>query len=126
MQTKAFFGRIFSFFTGHSRNLRDLAAEVAGRKLRGQHYAGARAVPIHQIRGSEGRYGDFDIDFNPLNSRTAGRWMSVAVAMSQGVTLPPVELIQVGEDYYVRDGHHRISVARAFGEKYIDAVVTVG
>ncbi len=125
MQTKAFFNKIASFLTGQSRNLFDLASEVSGRKILGQHYAGARTVPIHQIRGSEGRCGDFDIEFNPLNSRTAGRWMSVAVAFSQGVTLPPVELIQVDEVYFVRDGHHRISVARAFGEKYIDAVVTV-
>jgi hypothetical protein len=49
--------------------------------------------------------------------------MSIAIARSQGDTLPLVELIQLGEDYFVRDGHHRISVARAFNEEYIDAVV---
>ncbi len=125
MQTKAFFGKIASFLTGHSRNLLDLATEVTGRMIRGQYYAGAQTVPIHQIRGSENRFSDFDVDFNPMNSRTTGRWMRVAVARSQGVTLPPVELIQLGEDYFVRDGHHRISVAQAFGEKYVDAIVTV-
>ncbi len=124
MQTKAFFERIFSRLTGHSRKLLDMAAEVSGRKIRGRHYAGAKTVPINQIRGSEGRSGDFDIDFNPMNSRTAGRWLSVAVASSEGVILPPVELIQLGADYFVRDGHHRISVARALGEKFVDAVVT--
>ncbi len=124
MQTKAFFERIFSRLTGHSRKLLDMAAEVSGRKIRGRHYAGAKTVPINQIRGSEGRSGDFDIDFNPMNSRTAGRWLSVAVASSEGVILPPVKLIQLGADYFVRDGHHRISVARALGEKFVDAVVT--
>ena len=51
--------------------------------------------------------------------------MSIAIARSQGDTLPLVELIQLGEDYFVRDGHHRISAARAFSEEYIDAVVIV-
>ena len=51
--------------------------------------------------------------------------MSVAIARSRGDTLPLVELIQLGDDYFVRDGHHRISVARAFSEEYIDAVITV-
>jgi hypothetical protein len=49
--------------------------------------------------------------------------MSIAIARSQGDTLPLVELIQLGNDYFVRDGHHRISVARALGEEYIDAKV---
>jgi hypothetical protein len=42
-----------------------------------------------------------------------------------GDPLPPVELIQVGSVYFVRDGHHRISVARAMGQQEIEAVVTV-
>ena len=52
-----------------------------------------------------------------------GGRVNVAVARKTGVALPPVELIKVGEEYYVRDGHHRVSVAHAFGECYIDAVV---
>lgn len=82
-------------------------------------------MPTNRIKGSEGRSGDFDCDFNPMNTRTIDRWMSVAVARSSGDTLPLVELIQLGADYYVRDGHHRISVARALGEEYVDAMVIV-
>jgi hypothetical protein len=82
-------------------------------------------VQISKIKGSEGRSDDFDCDFNPIQTRTIHRWMSVATARYEGMSLPPVELIQVDEDYFVRDGHHRISVARAFGEVYIDAEVTV-
>lgn len=82
-------------------------------------------MPINRIKGSEGRSGDFDCDFNPMHTRTIDRWISVAVARSYGAILPAVELIQVGEDYFVRDGHHRISVARAFGEEYVDAKVVV-
>lgn len=125
MQNKALLGRVSSFLTGHSRKLLDLTTEVSGREIRSQHYAGFRTLPIDRIKGSEGRSGDFDCDFNPINTRTMDRWISVAVAHKNGLTLPPVELIQLGEDYFVRDGHHRISVARAFGEKYIDARVVV-
>jgi hypothetical protein len=52
-------------------------------------------------------------------------WLSVAVARQRGKSLPPVKLIQVGDVYYVQDGHHRISVARALGQRDIEAEVTV-
>lgn len=123
MQTKAFLRRIHALLTGRSRSLRDLVTEVSERKIRSQHYAGSRTVPINRIKGSEGRSEDFDLDFNPTSNRTAERWVSIAVARVCGDTLPLVELIQLGEDYFVRDGHHRVSVARAFSEEYIDAVV---
>ena len=125
MQTKAWLARISSFLAGQSRNLLDLSTEVSKSKIRSQYYAGTRTVPISWIKGSEGRSGDFDCDFNPRNTLTIARWMSVAVARSRGDTLPLVELIQLGGDYFVRDGHHRISVARALGEEYIDAKVIV-
>jgi len=49
----------------------------------------------------------------------------VADALDEGLVLPPVQLIQVGADYYVRDGHHRVSVTRALGLDVIEAEVTV-
>jgi hypothetical protein len=125
MQNKAFSGKLFSFLTGRSTNLLDLTTEISERRIRNQHDAGSRTVAINRINGSEGRTGDFDRDFNPLHTRTRDRWMSIAIARSQGNTLPSVELIQLGDGYFVRDGHHRISVARAFGEEYIDARVIV-
>jgi hypothetical protein len=125
MLNKAFLGKTFSLLTGRSRTLLDLTAEVSKRKILRQHYAGSRTVPINKIKGSEGRSNDFDCDFNPLHTRTRERWMSVALARSLGFTLPLVELIQLGNDYFVRDGHHRISVARAFGEEFVDAKIIV-
>jgi hypothetical protein len=80
-------------------------------------------VPVRQIAGSEDRTGDFDADFHPLQWNSRDRWMSVFVAWRRGASLPPVDLMRVGDMYYVRDGHHRISVARALGQEYIDAVV---
>ena len=125
MHTKALLGGIAALLTGHSNSLLDLGREVSGRRIRSQHFAGSRTVPINQIKGSEGRSGDFDSAFNPMHTRTMDRWMSVALARSFGDTLPLIELIHVGDHYYVRDGHHRISVARALGEDYIDAKVTI-
>jgi hypothetical protein len=87
--------------------------------------AGIRTVPISKIRGSEGRSEDFDREFHPLRLHNQGRWLSVATARQRGVVLPPVELIQIGDIYFVRDGHHRISVAKAFGQEEIEAEVTV-
>jgi hypothetical protein len=90
-----------------------------------QHYAGVHTVSINQIRGSESRGEDFDHDFNPRHKRSASRWIGVYAAWQEGVPLPPVELVQIGDSYFVRDGHHRISVARSLGMDYIDAEVTV-
>jgi hypothetical protein len=118
-------GQIRSALRRRSRRLLDLSAVEAARTVRGRRHVGARSVSLDQIRGSEGRCDDFDQDFAPLQEHNKGRWSSVAVARLMNVTLPPVELIQVGEVYFVRDGHHRVSVARALGEKEIDAVVTV-
>ena len=125
MQNKAFLAKICAFLSQRSRSLLDLTTEVSERRIIKQHYAGVRTVPLNRIKGSESRSGDFDCDFNPMHARTRDRWMSIAIARSQGDTLPLVELIQLGEDYFVRDGHHRISVARAFSEEYIDAVIIV-
>lgn len=84
-----------------------------------------RLVSLSAIRGSEGRSTDFDADFNPLQEHTRERWISVASAMQTGVALPPVKLVQVGAVYYVRDGHHRISVAKQRGQTEIEAEVSV-
>jgi len=99
--------------------------ELPGLNARAQHYGGLRAVLIEKICGSLGRTGDFDCDFNPLDGRLRERWQSVAIAHLHNSGLSPVELIQVGECYFVRDGHHRISVARALGQCAIDAEVTI-
>jgi hypothetical protein len=110
---------------GQPRHLADLGALRKRATLRGCHAAGVQAVPLSRITGSEGRHGDFDRWFAPLNPALKNRWQSVATARYQGVTLPLVELIRVGESYFVRDGHHRLSVARALGEEEIEALVTV-
>jgi len=81
-------------------------------------------VSVRDIRGSEGRCGDFDADFHPLQGRTRNRWVGIAAAREMGTPMPPVKLIRIGDLYFVRDGHHRISVARAMGQEAIEAEVT--
>ncbi len=85
------------------------------------HDGGLHTVSIRQIRGSENGGLDFDADFHPLRRRTHERWLSIATARLYGATRPPIELIQIGDSFCVRDGHHRISVARALGEEFIEA-----
>ena len=120
-RVQAWLGQVWAMLTGRSDRLLHLGAVQASRC----HYAGTRAVPIRQIRGSEGRCEDFDAGLRPTQAHSQSRWLSVATARLKKVTLPPVELVQVGDIYFIRDGHHRISVASALGEEHIDAEVTV-
>lgn len=95
----------------------DRAANGNGRD------GGLQTVAIRDIRGSEGRTNDFDRFFHPLTERSRDRWLRVLSAFEDGLALPPVELVRVGREYYVRDGHHRISVAAALGQVEIEAHV---
>jgi len=117
--------RLWKSLVCGGNRLRELEETLRTGKLKSRHAAGLRNVPIARIRGSEGRSRDFDADFLPTHSRTEGRWVNIAKAQMLDTALPPVELIQVGDDYYVRDGHHRISVAKALGQLEIEAEVTV-
>jgi hypothetical protein len=116
-------GQTWAALTRHQRHLAELKA-TSGAKRPGGRYAGVNTVPVNAIRGSEGRTRDFDADFNPLTDNIQDRWVSIYTAQKRGAALPPVELIRVAETYFVRDGHHRVSVARAMGQEYIEAVVT--
>ncbi len=84
---------------------------------------GIQTVPIEKIVGSVGRYHDFDDAFLPRNSHLTDRWARVNRAYNADVYLPPIKLYQVGEVYFVIDGHHRVSVARQHDVAYIDADV---
>ena len=117
--------RLWSALRGRPSYLLDLEAVASSSTIRARHATGLQIVPIRQILGSEGRGELFDAGFHPVRTHTELRWRHVARAGLAGITLPPVELIRIGDAYFVRDGHHRISVARAFGQKDIDAVVTV-
>jgi hypothetical protein len=109
----------------HAAYLSGLATDMAGKTAVIDHHERGQAILLERVHGSESRSRDFDRDFNPLQTHTRQRWVNVAKAWLEDIPLPAVELIQLGDTYYVRDGHHRISVAKALGQTYIDAEVTV-
>lgn len=113
-------------FTGKSLDL--LSFDEVRHKLRATNVAerGLQDVPIDAIVGSAGRYGDFTRTFLPRESVDQQRWARVKQVTSDlsAASLPPVELYKIGAVYFVRDGHHRISVARRLGAETIPAYVT--
>ncbi len=86
--------------------------------------AGQAVVLLDAIVGTVDRGREFDRRFRPTSGRVRSRWEHIAAAMRRGESLPPVDLLRIGEIYFVRDGHHRVSVARALGHADIDAYVT--
>lgn len=92
-------------------------------RLNIEQYRGLRDVPLDQIVGSVGRYNEFSRRFLPMRERTQERWSRVyAQAISQE-GLPPIEVYKIDDMYFVRDGNHRVSVARELGAKSIQAEV---
>lgn len=91
-----------------------------------ESYRGLQTVPIHAIVGSMDRFHDFDRAFLPRQRFTAGRWQNVDRAYYQDKHLPAIQLYKVGDVYFVKDGNHRVSVAREKGQEFIDAEVIEG
>ncbi|MGH2532136.1 MAG: hypothetical protein ACRDJW_07480 [Thermomicrobiales bacterium] len=89
----------------------------------GESYRGYQTVPVAKIVGSVDRFHDFDREFLPRHNYTRGRWQNVDRAYYQDVRLPPIQLYKVGEVYFVKDGNHRVSVARERGVEFIDGEV---
>jgi hypothetical protein len=86
--------------------------------------AGRQVVPLDAIVGTVDRLQGFDRHFRPTTPQVRARWERIAAAMRRGEAMPPVDLYRVGEVYFVKDGHHRVSVARALGLHDIEARVT--
>lgn len=91
--------------------------------ISGQSYKGMQEVPVASILGSVDRYHDFDRAFLPTQTQTRPRWESIDRATLTDVVLPPVQLYKVGEVYFVKDGNHRVSVAKEKGTEFMDAEV---
>ncbi|PZS15145.1 MAG: chromosome partitioning protein ParB [Solirubrobacterales bacterium] len=92
--------------------------------LESERSAGLEVVALDAIVGTVDRGRDFDRSFRPTSGRVRSRWEQIAAAMRRGESMPPVDLLRIGEILFVRDGHHRVSVARALGRTDIDARVT--
>ena len=103
--------------------LYDLNDMTSRLSVRGSSYSGIQVVPIRLIIGSEGRTTDFDMDFHPMSESARERWINMAIVYLSRLPLPPIQLVRIDDAYFVRDGHHRISVSRAFGQIAMDAEV---
>ena len=117
--------RLWAKLTRRCFCLRELDDTLTCCPVESSYYAGIKTVFIGDINGTQGKADEFDMEFHPTQERSRSRWMNVAVQILRGHFLPPVQLMQVNDKYYVRDGHHRISVSRAMGQDFIDAEVIV-
>lgn len=120
---RAFISDIVATLKGDSNWLISFEEVQKMLPMQGQFYSGLQQVPISQIVGSVDRYRDFDRRFLPTQTHTRRRWESVDRATLNDVVLPPVQLYKVGGIYFVKDGNHRVSVAKEKGAEYIDAEV---
>ncbi len=124
---KEIFSRIGGFLAPDQRRLLALEEVRAVIKPKSEAYRGVIAVPVSMIVGSEGRYRDFARGFLPKNDFLRGRWVRVDLAHYKDITLPPIQLYELGGAYFVRDGNHRVSVAKLKGALEIDAeVISLG
>ena len=85
---------------------------------------GLQEIPLDKIVGSVGRYRDFTRTFLPRNPAVAERWKRLDMALNRLEPIPPIEVYKLGDVYFVKDGNHRVSVARANGFTHIEAYVT--
>ena len=119
-------GRMQSLMSSLAWKNSDLLSLYAVTELikpKNETYLGMRTIPVDKIIGSEGRYQDFSLAFYPKKELLRSRWQSIDRAAKQYVILPPISVYKLGEWYFVRDGNHRVSVAKTQGVEFIDAEV---
>ena len=90
----------------------------------GEVELGLKTIPLDSVVGTVDRTRDFDRGFRPTTPRVRGRWQRIAAAQRRGESFPPISVYRVGDLHFVRDGHHRVSVAKSLGREDIDAYVT--
>lgn len=119
----AFVEEALSVLTPRSAALMSFEQVHERLHLKNVRYLDLQDVPIDRIVGSVGRYQDFTRAFFPRGDHLRGRWENIEQLLATGRSLPPVELYKVGEVFFVRDGNHRVSVARHRGFTSIEAQV---
>ena len=97
---------------------------VAALGRRGERRLGLETIPLDSIVGTVDRRREFDRRFRPTSGRVRPRWERIATAQRKGQAMPPIDVYRIGELHFVKDGHHRVSVARALGYDSIEAWVT--
>ena len=116
--------KVMAFVKGTSDELLSYEDVRKQLKVTGMSAGRLREIPLDAIVGSVGRYQDFSRNFLPLNDSDEARWAKIKAMAISPQGLPPIDVYQIGEVYFVLDGNHRVSVARSLGSKTIEAVVT--
>jgi hypothetical protein len=96
--------------------------EALGR--RGENHLGLQPIDLDSIVGTVDRTRGFDRSFRPTSGQVRERWERIAIAQRRGEPMPPIQVYRIGDMHFVKDGHHRVSVAKAQGRRDIDAYVT--
>jgi uncharacterized ParB-like nuclease family protein len=125
-RARAFRRALRSILTGQSRRLQSFEPMLKAAGPDGRHFGGVQEIPVDRIVGSvapEAKASDFDPAFLPVNRRMRERWTRIYLAMVEGDELPPIDVYRVDGNYYVIDGHHRVSVARNLRRPTINARV---
>ena len=120
---KSFWRSVVSWLGKSENDLLPFDEVVKRIPLKGQSYVGMKQIETDKIIGSVSRFQEFDRAFLPRQTHTRERWESIDKAYYKDVILPPIDVYQIGEIYFVKDGNHRVSVARERGQLYMDAFV---
>ena len=120
-RNKAFFNELQHLLNPEETKMISFKQIKSLLKPQNQTYIGMKTIPISKIVGSEGRYKDFDNQFFPKSSFLKERWEHVDEAVIKDIVLPPIRVYELGGLYFVRDGNHRVSVAKSKGVEFIDA-----
>ncbi|MEO0563524.1 MAG: hypothetical protein AAF125_15555, partial [Chloroflexota bacterium] len=121
---RAFWEETFALVRGKSSELMSFDDIRERLRLSDESYKGLQNIDIDKIAGSVGRYRDFTANFMPRRGKMQERWSRIYAQANSMEGLPPIEVYQVGEVYFVRDGNHRVSVAHQLGMPTIEAFVT--
>lgn len=119
LRNAGYLARLWADLTGKTNQLESFP-EHAHAELPNRKFLGVQDISPRQVIGSLGRVGDFDRQFRPLKRNLLARWVNVYLIAD---IWEPILVYKLGEKYYVEDGHHRLSVARALGRAFIQAIV---
>jgi hypothetical protein len=119
----AFWNRIRGWLTRKGSDLLEYSQAIRDSAFTNQRDLGVQIVPVNKIVGTVGRGRDFDCGFRPRREDMLERWMAIQNLFERQGAFPVLELYKLGDSYFVVDGHHRVSVARANDVAYLDARV---
>lgn len=122
--SKGFQGGIKMWFFRRRKPLKSFEEERPKNTAFNMRYVGVTPIEVDKIVGSVDRYEDFDADFQWLNGRPDDRSKRLVEAMERGEIVPPIEVYQLNDKYFVLDGHHRVGAAKKVGQDFLDASVT--